>query len=132
MSIFNFARFARLLFKMHAVRLPPSVPEIPNSLYSFFFFSLILYLFLAVLGLSYCAGAFVESGGYSAVAGQGFSLQWVLLFWSMASRAHGLEQLWLQASRAQAQQLWCSGSVAFGIFLSQGSNPRSLHWQVNS
>ena len=65
-----------------------------------------------MLGLSYCAGAFVESGGYSVVVGQGFSLQWVLLFWSMGSRAHGLQYLWLQASRAQAQQLWCSGLVA--------------------
>ena len=42
----------------------------------------------------------------------GFSLQWLLLLQSTGSRALGLHWLWLLSSRAQVQQLWCTGLVA--------------------
>ena len=51
------------------------------------------------------------SGGCSLVALCGFSLRCPLL-WSVGSRVLGLQQLWLPGSRAQAQQLWCTGLVA--------------------
>ena len=42
----------------------------------------------------------------------GFSLRWPLLLQSIGSRLHGLQQLWLLSSRAQAQQSWCTGWAA--------------------
>ena len=49
----------------------------------------------------------------------GFSLQWLLLLQSTGSRHTGFssrgtwaQQLWHAGSRAQAQQLWCTGLVA--------------------
>ena len=41
-----------------------------------------------------------------------FPLQWLLLLWSIDSRVHGLQQLQLPSSRAQAQELWCLALVA--------------------
>ena len=38
------------------------------------------------------------------------------------------QELQLLGSRAQAQELWCMGSVT----LDQGSNPHLLQWQVDS
>ena len=61
-------------------------------------------------------GLFSSSGGQgllSTCRRVGFSLWGLLLFWSMDSRVHRLQQfstwaqqLWLPGSRAQAQQLW--------------------------
>ena len=42
------------------------------------------------------------------------------------------QQLWLPASRAQAQQLWHTSLVAPRILLDQGPNPCLLHWQAGS
>ena len=46
-------------------------------------------LFLAVLGLLYCAGTclVLESGGYSLLLFPGFSLQWLLSLHITGSRA---------------------------------------------
>ena len=74
--------------------------------------------------------------GFSPVAGCG-----LLLLLSPGSRVSGLQ--WLQhvgsgaplGSRAQAQQLWCTGlswSVACGIFKDQGWNLCLLHWQADT
>ena len=75
-----------------------------QSSYPFDFFS---FFFLAALGLCCCTRAF------SSCSKQG------LLFIAVQSlvvehglQACGLQQLWLVGSRAQAQQLWCTGLVA--------------------
>ena len=72
-------------------------------------------VFVAALGLSLVAG----SGGYSSLWCAGFSLRWLLLLRSTGSRRTGFsscgtwaQQLWLVGSRAQAQQLWCTGLAA--------------------
>ena len=88
-----------------------------------FFLNTLIYLFIqAALGLRCCAQVFslvVASGGYSLLWCVGFSLQWLLLLRSTVSRSTGFsscgtraQQLWLVGSRAQAQQLWCTGLVA--------------------
>ena len=77
-------------------------------------------LFLAALGLHCCTAFLVAvSGGYSLVAFLGFSLQWLLLCRAWVLGLSGFssydtqtQQLWLQGSRAQAQQLWHMGLVA--------------------
>ena len=76
-----------------------------------FFIYGFLSLFLAVLGLCCCGGfSRVEaSRGYSLGAVGGFSLQQLLLLWSMGSHTAfsgcgtWAQQLWLPVSRAQAQ-----------------------------
>ena len=70
-----------------------------------------------------CAGCTVLQGLFSICSEWGllsscmdFSLRWPL------SRAHGLQELWLLGSRAQAQELWPRGfscSSACGIFQDQ-------------
>ena len=57
---------------------------------------------LDVLPLHWCSGFFVvvAGGGYSNVNEQ--ALPWLLLLQSTGSRAHGLQQLQLPGSRAQA------------------------------
>ena len=57
----------------------------------------IIYLFLAVLGLSCCVGFSLVSarGGYCLVAG--FSLRWLLSLQSTVSRLHGLSSCGYQA-----------------------------------
>ena len=75
---------------------------------------LFIYLCLAVLGLRCCVGfsLVVVTGGPSSLRYLGVSLQWLLLLLNTGSRVHGLQQLWLAGSRAQAQQLWLRGLVA--------------------
>ena len=63
--------------------------------------------------LSSCGG--FSCCGTRALGCMGFS--------SCSARA---QQLWFPGSRAQAQQLCCTG---FGIFPDQGLNPGFLHWQ---
>ena len=62
------------------------------------------------------------SQAYSSLQFPGFSLQWLLLLESLASR------VW--ASVIAAHRLSCS--KACGIFQDQGSNSCSLHWQADS
>ena len=50
----------------------------------------------------------VSSRGHSSLWCAGFSLQWPL------AAVHRLQQLWFLGSRAQTQQLWCTGLGALG------------------
>ena len=81
--------------------------------YSFFLFlkNKFIYLFLAALGLCCCTWAFlvVASGGYSLLRWSGFSLQWLLLLWSMGSRRMGFSSC---GSRALERRLRSCGSQA--------------------
>ena len=83
------------------------------------YFYLFIYLFLAVLGLRFCARAFSSCGKrgplFIAVCGP-------LLLWSTSSRRAG--------SVVVAHGPSCS--MACGIFPDQGSNPCPLHWQADS
>ena len=84
------------------------------NLFIYFYFWL-LWVFVAVRGLSLIAA----SGGHSSLRCADFSPQCPLLLWSTGSRGAGFsscdtraQELWLASSRAQAQQLWCTGLVA--------------------
>ena len=74
------------------------------------------------------------SGGYSSLWCTDFSLQWLVLLWSMGSRVRRLQQLQLWGTTAQVQQLRHTGFVAQQHMGSsrQGLNPCLLHWQEDS
>ena len=76
------------------------------------------WVFVSLEGLSLVAA----SGGHSSSRCTGLSLSWPLLLRSTGSRRAG--------SVVVAHGPNCS--VACGIFPDQGSNPCSLHWQVDS
>ena len=61
-------------------------------IYLFIYFGL-RWVFVAVRGLSLVA----VSGGYSLLRYVGFSLQWLLLLWSMGSRCVGFSSCGTQA-----------------------------------
>ena len=86
-----------------------------DSFFFFFFFN----LFLAVLGLHFCARAFpsVASGGHSSSRCVGLSLSRPLLLWSTGSRRAG----------SVVVAHGPSYSMACGIFPDQGSNLCPLH-----
>ena len=88
--------------------------------YSFLF----LFLFLAVLGLRFCARAFSScgKGGALFIACVGLSLLWPPLLRSTGSRCAG--------SVVVGHGPSCS--KACGIFPDQGSNPCPLHRQADS
>ena len=93
--------------------------------YSFFFFLIyFIYLFMAVLGLRFCARAFSSCGkwGHSSSRCTGLSLSRPLLLRSTGSRHSG--------SVIAAHGPSCS--AACGIFPDQGTNPCPLHWQADS
>ena len=91
------------------------------SPYTFFF--KFIYLFLAVLGLRFCARALIAaSGGHSSSPCAGLSLSRPLLLQSTSSRRAG--------SVVVAHGPSCS--AACGIFPDQGSNPCPLRWQADS
>ena len=86
-------------------------------LYKFIYFIYfwLRWVFVAARGLSLVA----VSGGYSSLRCAGFSLRWLLLLRSTGSRRAGFsscgtwaQQLWLEGSRAKAQQLWRTGFIA--------------------
>ena len=100
-----------------------SLPVSLKEVISYKKINLFIYLFQAALGLRCCTWAFSSCGergrGYSLLWCAGFSLRWLLLLQSTGSRCAGFsscgmwaQQLWLVGSRAQAQQLWCTGLVA--------------------
>ena len=73
-----------------------------------FIYFLVIYfwlrwVFVAVHGLSLVA----VREGYSLLWCTGFSLQWLLLLWSMGSRCTGFS-----SCGTRAQQLWCTGLAA--------------------
>ena len=60
---------------------------------AFFFFFWLRWVFVAARGLSLVA----ESRGYSSLRCAGFSLWWLLLFWSTGSRRVGFSSCGMQA-----------------------------------
>ena len=72
----------------------------------------------------------------------GLSLQWLLSLQSADSRARALQCWWHAGSVVVVPRLSSTGSTVVahglvapqhvGIFLDQGSNPRLLHWQMDS
>ena len=96
------------------------------------------WVLVAVDGLSLV----VASRGYSLLQCADFSLQWFHLLQSTGFRCTGslvevcdsgarrLQEFQLAGSVVVAHGLSCF--VACGILLDQGSNPCSLHWQVDS
>ena len=112
-----------LLKNTHSQYFPrPSESIMPQNL--FFFFNIFIYVFiyfwLRWVFIAACRLSLVAaSRGYSLLWCTGFSLQWLLLLQSTGSSCVGFnscdtrsQQLWLAGSRAQAQQLWCTGLVA--------------------
>ena len=86
----------------------------------FFFLNLFFYLFMAVLGLCFCARAFSSCG------------KWGPLFIAVHGRPL---LLWSTGSRRTSSAIVVHGpscSAACGIFPDQGSNPCPLHWQADS
>ena len=80
-----------------------SSKDVGSILFFFFLWFLFIYLFLAVLGLRFCARAFSSCGkrGPSSLWCTGLSLLWPLLLWSTGSRragsvvvAHGPSCMW--------------------------------------
>ena len=62
-------------------------------------FDLLIYLFLTVLGLCCCSGFFSSGGEWRLLfVAVSFSLQWLLLLWSLDSRVCGLSScgFWAQ------------------------------------
>ena len=90
----------------------------------FFLINLFIYLFLAVLGLRFCARAFSSCSkrGPLFIAVRGPLTIAPLLLWSTGSRR--------ACSVVVAHGPSCS--AACGILPDQGSNPRPLHWQADS
>ena len=126
-------------------------PRNPNNCPGNLAFLLFKKIFINLSGLCWVfiavwALQLQRAGGYSLVLCTGFfallTLHGRLLFWSMGSRAHGLQQSWHAGSVAVASRLWSTGSVAVmhgfsgsaacGIFSDQGWNSCLLHWQVGS
>ena len=72
------------------------------------------FLFLAALGLCCCAWAFSSCGerGLLFVVVCRLLIAVASLVAENGVQAHGLQQLWLAGSRAQAQQLWLTVLVA--------------------
>ena len=84
-----------------------------------------VWVFVAARGLSLV----MVSGGYFSLQCTGFSLQWLLLLWSMGSVVAACG-LYSAGSVVVVHRLSCS--VAYGIFPDQGSNTCLLHWQADS
>ena len=78
------------------------------------FIYLLIYLFLAALGLYCCPRAFSSCGeqGLLFVAVCGLLIAVASLVAEHRLQACRLQELWLVGSRAQAQQLWFMGLVA--------------------
>ena len=87
--------------------------SVPLSILDFFFKAYLFCLCWVLLAVS----------GLSQLQCWGFSVQWLLLFWSTGSREYGLPQLWLLDSRAQAQQLWSLGLIPLRHFPRRGLEP---------
>ena len=71
------------------------------------------------------------SGGAVELRRSGFSLQRLLSLWTTGSRALRLQELCFPSSRAQAQWLWCLGSV-ISWDLPGGGNPCLQNWQADA
>ena len=82
--------------------------------YQLFLFFFLIYLFLAALSLHCCVWTFSSCcvQGLLFVVVHGLLIAVASLVAEHGLQAHGLQQLWLAGSRAQAQQLWRTGLVA--------------------
>ena len=102
----------------------PSIFYFIYFIYLFFTLGLFIYLFLAVLGLRFCArvSLVAASGGHSSSRCAGLSLSRPLLLRSTGSRRAGLVIVAHGPSCFEA----C------GILPDQGSNLCPLHWQADS
>ena len=87
-----------------------------------FFFFLIMYFFLAALGLRCCTQAFASCGerGLLFIAARGLPIA-VAPHVKHGLLARGLQSLWHAGSVVVVHGFSCS--TACGIFLDQGSNP---------
>ena len=117
-----------------------------SCLCPFFFnkFIYFIYLFLAALGLHFCAWALSSCGerGLLFVAVHRLLIAVTSLVVEHGLQARGLQQLWHVGSVVVAHRLQSIGSVivahglscsvACGIFPDQGSNPCPLHRQADS
>ena len=104
---------------------PPLASEIemlPCNTCAFFFFN--IYLFLAALGLCYCARAFSRCSEWGLLFA---AVRGLLIAVAFLVTDHGLQST---ALVVVVHGLSCF--AACGIFLDQGSNPCSLHWQMDS
>ena len=140
---------SNFFFLVFLIRLHP-FPSILQQFLNLLIFNLFIYfwlhwVFAAAHGLSLVAA----SGSYSSLWSASLSLRWSLLLWSTGSRCTGLSSCgtWaqqlrlmgavvvahgLQSAGSVAVAHWLSCSAACGILPHQGSNPCSLHWQVDS
>ena len=76
-----------------------------------------------------------HTGSVVAACGPQSAQASVVVVCGLSSCGTWAQQWGLTGSRAQAQQLWCRCLVApwhVGIFLDQGLNPCTLHWQAYS
>ena len=103
----------------------------PSSEYSelSLYLSIVLkiFLFLALLGLCCCTG-------FSLAAMLGFLIAVASFVERGLSRASGLQQFSVPGLQSTASIVVMHGlscSIAYGIFLEQGSNLCLLHWQVD-
>ena len=126
------------LWFSHAIKNSCQVERYLLFFLNLFIYFWLLWVFVAAHGPSLVAA----SGGYSSLWCTGFSSQWLLLLRSTGSRRAGFGSCGARASVVVALSLQCTGSVvvahglscsaACGIFPDQGSNPCTLHWQVDS
>ena len=88
--------------------------EVFFVLFCFYKFILFIYLFIHSFWLHWVFVAFSSccERGLLFVAVRGLLIAVASLVMEHGLQAHGLQQLWLAGSRAQAQQLWCTGLVA--------------------
>ena len=109
----------QLSLQSHTVQEPAVSPANGDTLkrYNFLKINLLIlfiYLFLAALGLCCCTWAFstCSEQGLLFIAVRGLLIAVASLVAEHGLQAHGLQQLWLSGSRAQDQQLQCTGLVA--------------------
>lgn len=91
------------------------------SFYNFFFLSLQIYLFLAVLGLHCCAGFLYAEAEATLCSAVGFL--WWFLLWRRTGRRHA----GFSSCSTGPLELGFSYSVAWDL-----PHPGPLHWQVDS
>ena len=91
---------------------------LPKNIF-FLNFYLFIYLFLAVLGLRFCARAFSSCGERGP------------LFITVCGPLTIAASL-VAEHKLQTRRLSSCGSATCGIFPDQGSNPCPLHWQADS
>ena len=98
--------------------------DIVQIFFLIFLMYVCMYLFMAVLGLRFCARTFSNCS------------KWGPLFIAVRGPLTiAASRCGAQAPDAQAQYLWFTDLVApqhVGIFPDQGSNPCPLHWQADS